>query len=327
MSLFLNLCVCTKSATFACMEFYFAPFHGISMRLFRQVYFRYFTGMDYVVAPFVAATPAAGLKTAYFSDIYPADENVALIPQLIGNNADDIAGTTAYLYELGYHQVNLNMGCPMPKIVHKQRACGLMPHPDIVCNIVEKVLKASPVKLSLKMRLGWADPTEVLRMLQAVQPYDLDFIAIHARLGVQQYEGKPHMDIFARCMQATGHKLVYNGDIFTPEDYKHILSLFPQLQACLLGRGMLRNPFLLYDIQHAVPMPMQQKQALFARFYADLWQTYASYYRPEVMLNRMKELWKYFSVCYGLSPAELSALLRITGYDQFYDATFRITQL
>lgn len=308
------------------MEFYFAPFHGISMRLFRKVYFRYFTGADYVVAPFVAAVPATGLKPNGFTDIYPIDEEISLIPQLIGNNADNIAVTAAYIYDMGYRRVNLNMGCPMPKIVHKQRACGLMPHPDIVCNIVEKVQSASPIKLSLKMRLGWADPTEILRMLQAMQPYELDFIAIHARLGVQQYEGTPHTDMFAQCMQASHHKLVYNGDIFTPDDYNQLLCRFPQLQACMPGRGMLRNPFLLYDIQHNIPMPAAQKHALFARFYADLWQTYASYYRPEVMLNRMKELWKYFSVWYNLSPAELSALLRITGYNRFYDATFRIVQ-
>ncbi|MBO4581388.1 MAG: tRNA-dihydrouridine synthase family protein [Bacteroidales bacterium] len=307
------------------MKFYFAPFHGISMRIFRGIFFSHFGGFDAVVAPFVAAVPHSQLKPSYFSDIYPLSDTGPLIPQIMGNNARDIADTAAYLYNLGFERVNLNLGCPMPKITRKKRACGLMPFADEIEQIVSRVCETSPVKFSLKMRLGMYSAEECINVLERVNNYPVDEVIVHARLGVQQYEGTVDRQAFQHCCQMCRLPLCYNGDIFTQEDFQSVTLQFPHLHAVMLGRGMLQNPFLLEEIK-GNSIPAEEKNRRFVNFHQDLTNTYLQYYPCQAMVVcRLKELWKYFYRSARLSEPQLQQLLRQQG-DEFLTATCQLAE-
>ena len=307
------------------MKFYFAPFHGISLRLFRNVFFNHFGGFDAVMAPFVAAVPASHLKPSYFSDTYPLSDTLPLIPQIMGNNAQDIADTAAYLYDLGFEKVNLNLGCPMPKITRKRRACGLMPFADEIEQIVDRVCETSPVKFSLKMRLGMFSAEESIAILNRVNNYPLDEVIIHARLGIQQYEGEADRQAFRTCYQVCRLPLCYNGDVFTKEDFCSVTWQFPNLRAAMLGRGMLQNPFLLEEIKENM-ISAEEKNKRFAVFYQDLISAYQQYFPCQtIIVNRLKELWKYFYHFAPLSDAGLQQLLRQQG-DAFLSATCQLAE-
>ena len=134
---------------------------------------------------------------------------------------------------------------PAAQVVRKQRGCGIMPHPAWVENVVKLVTEETDCRFSVKMRLGLRTPGEGLEIVERLNKYPLDFIAVHPRLGVQQYEGVPDFDSFQKIYNLSANPLIYSGDIFDNPSYRHLMERFPKVAAVMLGRGVLRNPFLV----------------------------------------------------------------------------------
>ncbi len=308
------------------MEIYFAPFHGISFRLFRNIYLKHFPYFDTIISPFISAAKAETLTKALFRDILPNDENPPIIPQIMGNNAEKIVDTILFLQQLGFSHVNWNLGCPYTPIVRKKRACGLMPFAKDIASIVEQVCHKTTIQFSLKMRLGMYNKEESLEIIEQTNDFPLDFIGIHARLGTQLYEGKTDWKAFEKCLALSKNKIIYNGDIFSIEDYQKFITHFPQQNTIMIGRGGLQNPFLTAQIKGLVFSEQEQKH-LFALFYNDLTNTYVNYYtKTNILLNRLKELWKYFAIFYHLSPTQLQSLLRMNNYSDFEQETNKLIE-
>ena len=227
---------------------YFAPFHGITTRVFREVFFSHFGGIDTVLTPFLPAGETFLLSEARFKDVFPLnsprDLGVNSIVQLIGNKQKDMSDTVLYLHDKGFDRINWNIACPMPQIVRKKRGCGLMPFPDEIERAVEDICKKTNAKFSIKMRLGMYKADESLEIIRRMNNYPLDFIAIHARLGTQMYSGDTDKESFKKCFDLSKTQLCYNGDVFSTEAYLHLRKQFPALDSCMLGRGLLQNPFL-----------------------------------------------------------------------------------
>ena len=120
-----------------------------------------------------------------------------------------------------------------------------MPHPDLVKKIVETILQSTDCRFSIKMRLGLCDPSEGHQIIELLNNYPLDFIIIHPRLGKQQYEGVVDLDSFAHLSSISKNSIIYNGDICTLGDYKKLQNRFPNIDRWMIGRGLLKNPFLV----------------------------------------------------------------------------------
>lgn len=301
--------------------FYFAPFHGITTRCFRRVFFSHFGGIDVALTPFFPAGEIHTLSEARFSDAFPVNkESIPLIIQIIGQKKQDMTDTILYLYEKGYERINWNIACPMPQITRKKRGCGFMPFPDEIDEIVENICKKTTAKFSVKMRLGMYNPDESLEIINRLNNYPLDFIAVHARLGTQLYSGNTDRISFEKCFQQSKNQLCYNGDIFSLADFHALQNLFPNLKAYMLGRGLLQNPFLAEQIQGKVISEEQQKKR-FLTFYDDLTNTYLDIYPKGRALNRLKELWHYFAVFYNFSDVQLRSLLQITDCEHLIKQT------
>jgi len=303
---------------------YFAPFHGLTTYCFRKVFFSHFSGIDAVLTPFLPVGDALILSEARFKDVLPfRQEPLPTIVQIIGQKKQEMIDTVLYLSDRGHERINWNIGCPMSQITRKKRGCGLMPFPDEIEQIVESICQKTQLRFSVKMRLGMYHPDESLEIINRLNKYPLDFITIHARLGTQLYSGNTDKDSFIQCFNLSKNVLCYNGDIFTAEDYHNFRQQYPSVNTYMLGRGLLKNPFLAEQIQGG-NISRQEQLNRFLAFYEDLTTVYFNTFPTGGVLNKLKELWHYFAVFCRISPLQLQSLLQITEADSFLKKTQEI---
>ena len=300
------------------MQFWLAPLHGITNHQFRNCLNRHVEGFNLAVTPFLAVLPKAQLKARLWTDVLPENNpQLAVIPQLMGNRPADFVDTVLALQALGYQRLNWNIGCPSAQVVRHTRGCGLMPFPDKVEEVVKLVAKETQCRFSVKMRLGMHAPDEGLEIIRRLNRYPLDFVAIHPRLGEQQYDGVPDLTSFQKFYDLCEHPIVYSGDIVDQDSYQKIISQFPDIQACMLGRGALKNIFLAEELSTGTAIPIDEKRFRFKSFYDEFSAAMVIQRGENGALSNLKELWHYFSVFFKLQDEELRNLLRINNLYDF----------
>ena len=275
-----------------------APLHGITNRVFREAYFKRFAGFDEAMAPFILSSRSCGAKGAHFKELLPGySERAPLVPQLLSNDAQGFLATVRSLAELGYREVNWNLGCPYPMVTGKGRGSGLLPHPHTVTAFLDAVCADSPLPLSVKLRLGLRDPDEILALMPLLEPYPLTRIIIHPRVASQLYTGSVDLEGFAAAIRGTKHRLVYNGDITSVDTFMHLRRRFPGIDEWMIGRGALADPFLPGRLK-GLPDDGRALETLEA-FLDDVYEGYSdtlSGHRH--VLDKLKELWGYLAPSY-----------------------------
>ena len=226
---------------------------GLTEVLFRRAYSTVFPGdIDMAVSPFLSLTHG-DLRHALekVEDVLP-DANKGLmpvVPQILGREPQEFVALANRLYELGYDEVNWNIGCPMRRVAAKRRGAGILPYPDEVRAVLEAVVPAIKPRLSVKMRLGLTSPREIFALIPVLNDYPLKSVTIHPRTGRQQYGGVPDLDTFGEALPLIHSRVIYNGDIRSVADYRQIRSRFPQVEDVMIGRGVLYNPLLPCEIR------------------------------------------------------------------------------
>ncbi len=151
------------------------------------------------------------------------------------------------------------------------------------------------LKLSVKLRAGLTSPTEIEKLVPVLNEFPLTEIIFHPRLASQLYKGEILEDAFQRFSEKSSHPVVYNGDIFTLEDFHRKKALFPQTTTWMLGRGILMNPFLPAEI-NGIQQPKQVKKEKLNEFHQLIFNGYSEIMdNPGNVLNKMKQFWIYFS--------------------------------
>ena len=230
-----------------------APMQGLTEVLFRRVYEECFPGaFSYAVSPFLSLTHG-NLAEAWkkIDDVLPEANigSMPVIPQILGKETQEFVELGNRLYDLGYTEINWNMGCPMRKVTGKQRGSGILPHPDLVESILDTIIPQLKPRLSVKMRLGLRSKDEIFQLIPIINRYPLESVTIHPRRGRQQYNGTPDLDTFGEVLPLIEHPVIYNGDICTPADARRIRERFPQVKDLMIGRGVLYRPTLPLEIE------------------------------------------------------------------------------
>ena len=306
-----------------------APLQGFTDVVFRQAYVRHFTGIDQAMAPFISTMGSRRLKPSRLKDVAP-NLNTALpvIPQILGKNPDDFIYLGNYLFDMGYVQVNWNLGCPHSKIAKKQRGSGLLPHPDKIDAFLSRVIPDMKPTLSVKIRLGRKAKEEIRDLIAMFNTHKLDEIILHPRTGEQMYTGAADIDAFERAMNACTHPMVYNGDIVDTASWERIRQRFPKIDRFMIGRGILSNPFLPEQIQGlntAAPPPDfqnndSQKRERLKTFYTDLFNSYKQVFSgPGHLIGRMKGFWNYLGPSFENSKKPLKKLLKSNSEQDYSD--------
>jgi tRNA-dihydrouridine synthase len=274
-----------------------APIRGTTDCIYRQAAADHFGGFDRAIAPFIPTVLGTRVPDKTLRDVLPEhNTRMPVEPQLLSKHPDAFVRMAARLGEIGYTTVNLNLGCPFPRVAKKGRGSGMLCHPETVDRFLDTVVPAIPNRLSIKLRLGRFAPHEIEALVPVLNRYPLDALIIHPRVGVQMYDGRPDLEWFARAAAAARHPVVYNGDINAREDFTHLSGRFPGIAQWMIGRGALCNPFLPGAIKADEAYPETAYAERLRAFHDDLFAAYKDRMQgPGHLLDRMKGIWYYLA--------------------------------
>ncbi len=223
-----------------------APMAGVSDWPFRLLCFE--QGCDAAYTEMVSAmglkcAPPGNLATEQLLMTHPAEGPVFV--QIFGKEPDIMAWAAQKLASTGlYHGIDINMGCPAPKIAGSGEGSALMREPKLAERIMREVVKAAILPVSVKMRLGWDETSiNVLDLAKAAEQAGIQSVIVHGRTRSQQYSGKADWDAIAGVKQALSIPVFGNGDVSSPEDAVSI-TRHTGCDGVLIGRGAMGNPWL-----------------------------------------------------------------------------------
>lgn len=297
---------------------YLAPLRGLTDELFRDCFSTYFEGFDCAMAPFINPQRYSSFSHKHLRDILPEhNTKMKLIPQVINNNSDDFLFLCERIADLGYTEVNWNLGCPMPMVAGKKRGSGLLPYPDEIIGLLDAVMPKIKIQLSIKTRLGYGKLGETAELLPRLDAYPLKEIIIHARLGKQLYKGTTNPDHFLECSSLTRHQLVYNGDIVDLDGFHQLQQKLPSINRWMIGRGAIANPFLPAAIKSGATETRVDFLAL-RTYHDDLYSRYtARLSGASHILGKMKQVWQYLIVLFPASKKQLKAINKAHTLEKF----------
>ncbi len=295
-------------------ELILAPIRGITDSVYRNAFCRYFSGFDRAVAPFV--TTMQGKRRKQLDDLAPEKNlNLPVVPQIISKNPAHFRELAATLAALGYREVNWNLGCPYPMVANKGRGSGLLPYPEKIKEFLEEI-RGIELKLSIKTRLGYFQAGEITKLFDIFNDYPLTELIIHPRTGKQMYKGEVDLEMFAHCLEASRHPVIYNGDIVNREDFVRLESRFKGVAGWMIGRGALADPLLPARIKNLArpDNPLEKLRP----FHDDVFTAYQGLlFGPSHILGRMKGLWFYLSNSFANSRKLLKKIQKCRGLEQY----------
>jgi tRNA-dihydrouridine synthase len=304
---------------------YFAPLEGITGYLYRNIFHKHFGGVDRYFIPFIQPKQHGHFSSREKKDILPEHNGgMKAVPQLLTNQAPDFLQTSSQLAQMGYEEVNLNLGCPSRTVVSKGRGAGQLGNLEELDRFLETVFKKAEVKISVKTRLGLHSPEEFAEIIKIYQRYPLSELIIHPRVQQEYYEGKPHIEAFVSAYQSyqEKEKLCYNGDIFSTADYEKLLNQVSDISKVMLGRGLLRNPDLAQRLKGEGRADKMQLKA----FHDDLYQAYQEALSGQrTVLFKMKEFWVYMADAFEdakKAAKKIKKAQKLSEYEQAVESMF-----
>lgn len=273
-----------------------APLQGYTDWNFRKTYAKYIGGIDLFYTPFLVLQNSGEIKSAHRKEIEPFDEkSEKLIPQFLGNSVKEIQFFEQYFSDLGYQQMNWNLGCPYPMVTKRGKGSGMLTDPNNIRKVLEEGY-SEKIKLSVKTRLGLEKEDDIFPVLDVLNDFPIEELILHPRIGKQLYKGKTNWEQFGKCLSHYKNGITYNGDINNYDDYLRLKEQFPTLSRLMIGRGILMDYWLPYRIKKiALPEEEERKQIL-KEFHDLYYQSYAEYLSGEnQLLQKMKPFWEYFS--------------------------------
>ena len=185
-----------------------SPLQGFTDFRFRNAFHHYFGGIDTFYAPYIRLNGKLKIKQSYQNDLQPENnKTLTVIPQVMTNSADEFLFVVDYVQSLGYKELNWNLGCPYPMVTKSGMGSGLICMPEKIDDILNQVHTKTDITVSMKMRMGYESPNEIIESFKVLDQYPLKNVAIHARLGKQLYKGGVDLDGFQNCIDNTKHKL------------------------------------------------------------------------------------------------------------------------
>ena len=309
------------------MELSFAPMEGVTYSIYRRLHAQVFGGADRYYAPFIAPDSTGRFKAGNLRDVLPENnEGIALIPQLLCNAAAPFLAVAEELKDLGYEEVNLNVGCPSGTVVAKHKGAGMLGDLRQLDDCLADIFSRCPLKVSVKTRLGLHSAEEFPAIVELYRKYPLSRLIVHVRDRDGMYKSKPDREAFAAALDCP-FPVEYNGNVFTPADLASLRDRYPSLNAVMLGRGAATNPALFRQLQGGGALNASELQD-FHDLLVDA--CLADGLSPHYTVSRMKELWFYQLCMFPDSDRAGKAILKsrtIPDYRAAVSALFRNVEL
>ena len=272
------------------MRYYAAPMQGITTWLWRRTHQEMFGGVEKYYTPFFSPTRDQCIPERDWRDLDPAaNRGVFVVPQLMTCWAEDFLWAARYLSDLGYPEVNLNLGCPSGTVVAKGKGSGFLARPDELDRFLETVFSAGlPIAVSVKTRLGLRAEDEFPRILEIYNRYPIAELTLHPRVQKDFYQKPIHEEAFARVLPDCRLPLCYNGELRTVAQVEEFRGKYPAVSRLMFGRGLAADPALPRKLRGGEPASKEEIRRFTAALYRGYQEAYGSR-GPAV--QKMKELW------------------------------------
>ncbi len=302
-------------------KIYLAPFQGITGVTFRRVYVKHFQGVDKLFTPFFTAihhnSKLPARKLAELGN--PFENGIEVVPQILSKDADEIIRFARFCENLGFSEINWNLGCPYPQVADKKRGSGMLPYPEMIDEILRKVIDEVAFRFSVKCRLGYLSSDEIFELIPVFNKHNIPELTIHARIGKQLYAGEPDQEIFNQAISLLTVPVIYNGDIFTKNDFMYFGNTFPAIKTWMIGRGLLYDPFLPADCKDLYVAT--DRKAHIRKFIDDLYFGYRRQMNDNMSaVSVLKEYWSYLAISFNDPHKVFKKIKKVHTFDEYEDA-------
>ena len=292
------------------MRYYYAPMEGITDATFRRFHHKYFPGVDKYFMPFISPTIHRTLTHREARELPRADSvDFAAVPQLLGKNVEDMLWAVAVCADLGYDEVNINLGCPSGTVVSKGKGSGMLSDLDALDSFLEAIYAKAVLPVSLKTRIGVNDSENWERILEIYRRYPVKELTVHPRIRKAFYKGDCDLTAFAQAVDNSPFPVCYNGNVYSLADAEAIAARFPTVESVMIGRGLVADPGMLAG--------STDRQTLKV-FLSELSDTYCIVFESKRnAIYRMKDNWHYLISLFEGSDKLWKEMRKSTDYDRF----------
>ena len=300
------------------MKLYFAPLEGITDSVYRRLHHEYFPGVDRYYMPFFSPTMHRCLTRKEDRELPMADSvSFTAVPQVMTRNPEDFLWAAQQCADRGYAEVNLNVGCPSGTVVAKGKGSGMLADPEGLDRFLDRVFSETPIPVSVKTRLGLKEDTEFPHLLEIFNRYPIQELTIHPRVRTDFYKPPLRLECFEYALENSDLPLCYNGDIENLDRLAKMQAKFPQVDAFMIGRGLVGDPGML--------TPGGTKVEVLKRFHDDLLEEYAVCFgSSRNAIFRLKENWHYLSQHFEGGEKLFKILRKTTDIQEYLAITAEI---
>jgi tRNA-dihydrouridine synthase len=278
---------------------------------------RYFT-------PFLTASH---LKGRELREVHP-DNNKGLdvVPQILANDSEQFLEIARQLAELGYKEVNLNLGCPSGTVCAKGKGAGFLPETLALQKFLDDIYSyadSDGMKISVKTRLGYYNPDEFYDLIDIFNAFPISELIVHPRIRTDFYKGEPRREYYAYALEHSRNPLVYNGNIFTVKDYEDLSGAFgSSLDPVMLGRGLISDPSLADKLKC---VRTETDFVKLRKLHDTIYHEYQKIMSPDInVLFKMRELWTYWQVLFDGRERDIKKLLKAKKYAEYESIAYSI---
>ena len=225
-----------------------APMAGVTDLPFRLLCKEQGCGLMYTEMVSAKAILYKNRNTGPLMEVRPEEEPVAL--QLFGSDPEIVSDIAAQVEDGPYAFIDINMGCPVPKIVNNGEGSALMKNPKLVEEILTALVKKVKKPVTVRFRKGFDDDhINAVEIARIAESCGVSAVAVHGRTRAQFYSGKADWDVIRQVKEAVKIPVIGNGDIFTPEDAKRMLDE-TGCDGLMIARGAKGNPWIFSRTLH-----------------------------------------------------------------------------
>lgn len=243
-------------------DYALAPMAGMTDTAFRRLVKR-IGGCGLVVTEMVSSEGLVrGIdRTLKYAEYTEAERPVSI--QIFGGDPTKMASAAQIVERMGADIVDVNMGCPVPKIAKHNAGCSLMRNPSHAATVVRSMSKAVSIPVTVKMRAGWDDDTiNAPTMARMMEDSGAAAVAVHGRTAKQSYKGSSDWSLIDKVASTVSIPVFGSGDCVTPEQVVDRVSN-SEVSGVLVGRGALRNPWIFHQAQEmAAGLPPESLQQM-----------------------------------------------------------------
>ena len=219
-----------------------APMQYVTNAAFMRVLAHY-GAPDYFFTEYFRVHAHTRLDRHILESITETDTGRPVFAQLIGHDPALLAQTARALLAYPVAGIDLNLGCPAPKVYRKKVGGGLLSDPALVSDILRALREAVPGLLTVKMRIGFDSSEHIERLLEVLDEHDVDLLSLHGRTVAEGYRSEVHYDVIARAVRSVRCPVLANGNVTSAARAASVLSE-TGARGLMIGRHAVRNPWI-----------------------------------------------------------------------------------